>query len=114
MGKVEVSRNAIATMAGRAVTQSYGVVGMASHRLTDGIAEILQQDNYSRGVEVRFRDGQLVIDLYVVLEYGTRISEVARNIMGNVKFAVEKSVGLPVAEVNVNVQDLRVSDGEES
>jgi uncharacterized alkaline shock family protein YloU len=111
LGKVEVSPGAIATIAGRAVTQCYGVVGMASRRLKDGFAEILQQENLSRGVEVRFVDDQIIVDLYVVIEYGTRISEVAKNIMSNVKFAVEKSLGLPVAQVNVNVQGLRVSNG---
>ena len=110
LGKVEVSLDAIATMAGKAALQCYGVVGMSSSRLTDDIAEVLQQENYRRGVKVRSREGSIIIDLYVVVEYGTRISEVARNIMSAVKFAVEKAIGLPVAQVNVNVQGLRISD----
>jgi uncharacterized alkaline shock family protein YloU len=60
-------------------------------------------------VEVVFTGGKVVIDLYVVIEYGTRISEVARNIMSNVKFAVESALGVPVVYVNVNVQGIRVS-----
>jgi len=51
-----------------------------------------------------------VVDLYVVVEYGTWISEVARNIASGVKFAVEKALGQPVAQVNVNVKGLRISD----
>ncbi|MBI2863430.1 MAG: Asp23/Gls24 family envelope stress response protein [Chloroflexi bacterium] len=108
-GKVEVSPEAVATIAGRTAMQSYGVVGMASRRLKDGIAELLQHDSCGKGVEVRLLDGQVFIDLYVVVEYGTKISEVARNIMRNVKFAVEQSLGTPVTRVNVNVQDLRIS-----
>lgn len=109
-GKVEVSLDAIATIAGRAALQCYGVVGMSSRRLKDDIAEVLQQENYRRGVKVRSREGNITIDLYVVVEYGTRICEVARNIMSTVKFTVEKAMGLPVAQVNVNVQGLRISD----
>lgn len=110
LGRIEVSPGAIATLAGRSVSQCYGVVGMASRHLRDGIAELLQQENCNRGVDVRFVDDRIIIDLYVIIEYGTRISEVARNIMSNVKFAVERTLGVPVAEVNVNVQALRISD----
>lgn len=109
LGKIEVSLDVIASLAGRAVAQCYGVVGMAPHRLKDGIAEILRQEDYHRGVQVRRENDAIIIDLFVVVEYGTRISEVARNIMSNVKFAVEKALGIPVAQVNVNVQGLRVS-----
>ena len=55
-------------------------------------------------------DERIVIDLYVVIEYGTRISEVAHNMMESVTFAVERALGLPVAEVNIHVQGLRVSN----
>jgi len=58
---------------------------------------------------VRVADHHISIDLYVVIEYGTRISEVAQNMMHSVKFSVERSLGMPVAEVNVHVQGLRVS-----
>jgi uncharacterized alkaline shock family protein YloU len=50
-----------------------------------------------------------VIDLYVVIEYGTRIATVARNIQSVVKYTVEKALGVPVVAVNVHVQDLRIS-----
>ncbi|MDO8671424.1 MAG: Asp23/Gls24 family envelope stress response protein [Dehalococcoidia bacterium] len=109
LGKVEVSAEAVATIAGRAVIQSYGVVGMASRRFKDGIATLLHHDSCSKGVDVHLNSDQVIIDLFVVVEYGTRISEVAKNIMCNVKFAVEQSLGTPVAQVNVNVQGLRIS-----
>lgn len=112
LGKVEVSPHAIATIAGHAIASCYGVVGMASTTLKDGLAEILQQENYSRGVKVHLVDGQIVIDLYVVIEYGVRISEVAHNIMSGVRYAVERSLGLPVAQVNVHVQGLHISKGD--
>lgn len=105
LGRIEISPEAIASLANHAVLKSYGVVGMASPRLT----RFLNRES-QRGVEVQMIDDTIVIDLYVVVEYGTRISEVAHNIMGNVKYAVEKALGVPVAQVNVHVQGLRVSD----
>jgi len=109
-GKIVISNHAIASIASRTVTEAYGVVGMASRHLRDGLAEVLHRDVRNKGVDVRVSAGKITIELYVVVEYGTRISEVARNIAGNVKFAVERAVGVPVEQVNVNVQGLRVSD----
>ncbi|MBM3187655.1 MAG: Asp23/Gls24 family envelope stress response protein [Chloroflexi bacterium] len=111
LGRVEVSRRAIASLASEAVLGCYGVVGMCAATLRDGIAEVLQVDNSHRGVDVEVVDGRIVIDLYVVVEYGTRISEVAQNVMESVKFRVERDLGMPVSEVNVHVQGLRVSNG---
>ena len=108
-GKIEVSTRAIATVAGRAVAQCYGVVGIAARHPRFATVETLAPEQYGRGVEVRFVDDHVTIDLYVVLEHGLRISEIAHNIMSNVKFAVERTLGLPVVRINVNVQALRVS-----
>ena len=110
LGKIEVSPKAVASIASEAVLSCYGVVGMSAATLRDGIAEILQVDNYHRGVEVKVVGNDIAIDLYVVIEYGTRISEVANNVMESVKFAVESALGMGVAEVDVHVQGLRISN----
>ena len=108
-GKIEISPAAIATIAAHAVSRTYGVVGMASKNVVDGIANALTRDPH-KGIEVRF-DGQAVrIDLYVIVEYGTRISAVAKSAVHAVRFNVEDTTGLPVTEVNVFVQGLRVSN----
>jgi uncharacterized alkaline shock family protein YloU len=107
-GSVGLSANAIAAIAGRAAVECYGVVGMASRRPIDGIARVLNLSNVSRGVEAKVADGAITIDLYVIIEYGTKISEVASNLQRQVKFAVEKASGMPVVAVNVHVQDLHV------
>jgi uncharacterized alkaline shock family protein YloU len=109
LGKIEVSPTAIASLASRAVLESYGVVGVSSRSLGSGLAELVRRDSHRRGIEVRLEENKIIIDLYVIIEYGTRISAVAHNIMSNIKFNVEKSLGLPVAEVNVHVRGLRVS-----
>jgi uncharacterized alkaline shock family protein YloU len=111
LGKIEVSPLAVASLASEAVLGCYGVVGMApAGTLRDGLVEILQRDATHRGVEVHLRDSGIVVDLYVVIEYGTRVSEVAHNIMDAVRFRLERALGMAISEVNVHVQDLRVSN----
>ncbi len=110
LGRIEVSQRAIASIAADAALRSYGVVGMASARLRDGLAELLRREQLERGVVVHLKDGNVSIDLYVVIEYGTRVSEVGRNIAQTVRFSVERAIGAPVSRVTVNVQGLRVSD----
>lgn len=111
LGKIDISPDAIAAIASAAVLECYGVVGMASKHILDGLAELLQRDRARRGVEVSMVDGRIIVDLYVIVEYGTRISEVAYGVMNRVKFSLEQALGVPIAEVNVHVQGLRVSDG---
>ena len=107
-GTIEISRRAIATIAYQTAQQSYGVVGMAAKNLVDGLAQMMLKDP-TKGVEVKFINRQINIDLYIIIEYGTRISSVASSVSNSVRFNVEKAIGLPVNEVNVHVQGLRVS-----
>ncbi len=111
LGKIVISSTAIATLAAQAVLRSYGVVGMAPRNLADEITTVLG-DAAHRGVDVHMDGDVIRIDLYVVIEYGTRISSVARSIMNVVKYTVERALGVPVAEINVHVQDLRVSNSD--
>ena len=109
LGRIKVSPTAIASLASQAVLECYGVVGMATKDLASGIVHILHPSGHRKGVAVNIDDSRIEIDLYVVIEYGTRIAVVARNIQSVVKYAVEKSLGVQVAAINVRVQDLRVS-----
>ena len=111
-GRIEISPQAIATVAGEAVLRCYGVVGMANKNLIDGIADLLAPDRWGRGVDVRVRDGKVSVDLYVIVQYGTRISEVAHGVMHGVQYALEQALGVPVTEVNVHVQGLRMPNGD--
>ncbi|GHO43637.1 Asp23/Gls24 family envelope stress response protein [Ktedonospora formicarum] len=105
-GKIEVLPNAIHTIVVQATTGCYGVLGLASPRLHYGQATLLEAGQANQGVRVSVINDQLIVDVYIVLEYGLRISEIAHNIMSSVKFSLEKTLGLPVAQVNVNVQGL--------
>ena len=110
LGRIEISPNAIASLAGQAVLECYGVVGMANKNLRDGIVDSLARVNFRRGIDVKVSEHQIYIELYVVIQAGTRISEVALGIMNRVKFSVEKALGLPVAQVNVHVQGLHLDE----
>lgn len=108
-GEVEVSDEVIATVAGVAALDCYGLVGMASRsQLKDGIAELLGRENWSRGIEVRTADDETEIDMHIIVSYGTKISEVAHNVQSKVKYTLNQMVGLQVTRVNIFVQGVRL------
>jgi uncharacterized alkaline shock family protein YloU len=108
LGRITISPKAIATIASHAALRSYGVVGMASKNIVDGIAHVLARDP-RHGVDVKAFEDQIVIDLFVIIEHGTRISSVAASVANSVHYQVERAIGTSVAAVNVHVQDLRIS-----
>lgn len=111
-GIIEISPNAIASLVTHTVTQTYGVVGMTTSNLASDIAATITRDPH-RGVDVRIENNEIDIELYVVLEYGTRIASVATSIINAVRYIVEKHCGMPVKKVGVHVHDLRISKHDE-
>ena len=109
IGSIHVSPRAIATIAYHAARQSYGVVGLAHKNLITGLTNTLVKDP-THGIEVRYDGENINIDLYIVIEYGTRIKSVANSVANTVRFHVEKAVGMPINQVNVHVNGLRISD----
>src|SRR5256885_4853443 len=79
-GRVEVFPSAVAAIAGHSALGCYGIAGMSARGLRDGFAELLHRESVDRGVEVSEGEGGLVIDIYVVIQYGIRITEVAHNL----------------------------------
>ena len=107
-GRISYANDVIATIAGLAAMEIAGLVGM-SGGVTSGIAELLGLKNLTKGVKVEVGNEETAVDLFVVIEYGTRIVEVAKNVQQNVKRAIETMTGLRVVEVNVNVQGVNIS-----
>ncbi|MEW6307809.1 MAG: Asp23/Gls24 family envelope stress response protein [Bacillota bacterium] len=110
LGTVSIGDEVLATLAGVAATECYGIVGMASRRVKDGIAELLGRENLSKGVEVAFDQERVSIKLHIVVGYGTRISEVARNVCDQVKYVVEQATGLVVDRIDIFVQGVKVGE----
>ena len=109
IGSIHVSPRAVATIAYQAALESYGVVGLASKNIFNGLTNAIVKDP-THGVEVHYDGERIIIDVYIMIEYGTRIKSVANSVSNTVRFHVEKALGLPVSQVNVHVQGLRVSD----
>lgn len=108
-GMIEVTNDVIATVVGGATTENFGVVGMASkNQIRDNINEILRKENYAKGVVVRQEENGVAIDVYIVVGYGTKISEVSRNVQDSVKYSLETMLGISANSVNVYVQGVRV------
>lgn len=102
-GTVKISEEVVAIIAGIAATDVPGVAGM-SGGIAGGIAEILGRKNLSKGVKVEVGEKEAAIDLYIIVEFGARIPEVAWDIQDKVKNAVQSMTGLNVIEVNIHVQ----------
>jgi uncharacterized alkaline shock family protein YloU len=108
-GRIVISTRAIATIASQACLRSYGIVGMASRNLVDGLSHLIARDP-RHGVDVRTEHATISIDLFLIVEYGTRISSVADSVAHTVRYQIERALGTPIAAVNVHIQDLRISD----
>lgn len=106
-GDLKISNEVVAIIAGIAATEVTGVAGM-SGGIAGGIAEILGRKNLSKGVKVEVGEKETAIDLYVIIEYGYRIPEVAWNIQEKVKKEVEAMSGLKVVEVNIHIQGVDI------
>lgn len=109
LGGIHVSPQAVATIAYRAVLESYGVVGLAPMNLADGIVKSITREP-SKGVLVQYNGEDIDIEVHIIVEFGTRINSVAESVKNTVRFHVEKALGLKVNSVSVHVAGLRVSN----
>lgn len=109
LGKIYISHHAIASVTSEAALSSYGVVGLAAKNLAESISQVLIKDP-NRGVDVVLNNNEIFLDVYIVVEYGTRIKSVAVSVAENIKYKVEKATGLLVNAVNIHVRGLRISN----
>ena len=107
--KFELSDDVIATVVGGSATEIFGVVGMASKSaIRDNFQALLGKENYAKGVVVKSTDAGITVDVYTVMSYGVKISEVSKNIQERVKFNLENQLGIKTEAVNVYVQNIKV------
>ena len=107
-GYIHYAEEVIANIVGVSTMECYGVVGMASKHATDGFWELIKGENLSKGVKIHSKDEELNIELYIIVEYGTKISVIANNIIQKIRYNVENYTGLKVTSITVNVQGVRV------
>ncbi|MBN2908739.1 Asp23/Gls24 family envelope stress response protein [Polycladomyces sp. WAk] len=111
-GTVRIADDVVAVIAGLAATKTKGIASM-SGGITEGLAKRVSGKNVTRGVSVEVGQVETAIDLRVIVEYGVKINEVARELQQNVKEAVETMTGLRVVEVNVKVEGVDVKEKED-
>ena len=106
---IEISNDVIAVIAGVAVSEVQGVASMAGG-FAGGISEVLSgKKNLAKGIKVDKEENKVKIDVNIIVEYGTRIPDVAFEIQNRVKTSVENMTGLKVEEVNVHVQGVNTN-----
>ena len=109
LGQIAIENEVIARLAGFAAMECYGVVGMAAKSIRDGVVNLLKIESLSKGVRLETHsNGDLIINLHIIAEYGTNITAIANTLIDNVRYKVEETVGLRVLEVNIYIEGIRV------
>jgi uncharacterized alkaline shock family protein YloU len=107
-GKLHVANDVLADMVGHAALECYGVVGMVAPNPADSFAQILAPSRLRKGIVLETSETGVRVDLYVVIEYGTNINAVSRNLVDAVSFVLKEQARVPVDNIEVHVQDVRV------
>ena len=111
LGSINIETEAIATLAGGAISECYGVVGMASRKFfRDGIAELLRNENFAKGVVVKKTEKGWDLDLYLIVSYGVKVSEVVSEAQKKVAYVLKKDLDLTFNNINIFVQGIKVVD----
>jgi uncharacterized alkaline shock family protein YloU len=110
IGEIMIDTEVIAKYAGSAAVECFGIVGMATISVKDGLVRLLKKDSLSHGVNVIIEDNNLTIDLHIIVAYGVSISAVTDNLIGNVIYKVEEFTGMTVEKINIFVEGVRVLD----
>ena len=106
-GTFTIANEVIAQIVGLTVLECYGVVGMAASSLTQGVYRLLSRERVDQGVTVHHEPAGLVIELYIVVEYGLNLAEVAGNVRSRVQYQVEKLTQMPVDSIQIYIQGVK-------
>ena len=98
-GQVKISDDVVIIIAGIAASQVKGV-NTARTGVTDGITNLFSKNNYSKGIKVEVTEETVVLDIFINVEYGYKINEVAREVQLAIKKEIETMTDLQVAAVN--------------
>lgn len=108
LGKITVDSEVIAMIAGLSTVSCVGVVGMTAKTAKDGLIELLGRESLTKGVIVVTQDNKITIKLFIIVEYGTTIRAVGKNITDTISYNVEKLTGLTVDDIMIKVEGVRV------
>lgn len=106
IGSVYVANSVIAEIAGAVTADCYGVVGMASRNVKDGIVSLVKSD-IARGVGVVVQDSGIAVEIHIIVRYGVNINTICKSIVNRVRYALETGVGIKVSRIDVKVEGVR-------
>ena len=110
LGSILIDTDVIATYAGSVAVECFGIVGMATVSMKDGLVRLLKKDSLKNGIQVTVEDNKISLDFHVIVAYGVSISAVADNLINNVKYKVEEFTGMEIHEINIYVEGVRPID----
>lgn len=113
LGTIKIASDVVAVIAGLAATDVVGVAGMTGG-ITSGITELLGRRNLTKGVKVEVGEKECACDLYIVVKFGVKISDVSKEVQEKVKESIENMTGLKVVEVNVHVTGVLIEEKEKT
>lgn len=111
LGKIEIAPEVIEVIAHMASAEVPGVAGLSSG-IVSGFVERLGRKN-SHGVRVEIKEREATIDLYIIVEYGQQIPDVAYKVQENVRESIQNMTGLAVTQVNVHIVDVLLKQEKE-
>lgn len=107
MGKIIVSKNALAKLAALSTMECYGVVGLVPVSFTGRVLSLLGMPDLTKGIEVKISGNRVAFDVHVVLESGVKVSEVAKTIISQVQYKIKQLTGIKDIDVNVIIAGVR-------
>lgn len=107
---VSIDTEVIAQYAGSVAVECFGIVGMASVNVKDGLVKLLKKEYITHGINVSVSDEKLILDFHVIVAYGVSIMTVSENLISSVKYKVEEFTGLSIEKINVYVEGVQVID----
>lgn len=110
LGSILIDTDVIATYAGSVAVECFGIVGMATVNMKDGLVKLLKRDSLKKGINVTVEDNRISLDFHVIVAYGVSISAVADNLLSNVKYKVEEFTGMKLERINIYVEGVRAID----
>ena len=108
LGAIVIDSNVIATYAGSVAVECFGIVGMASVSMKDGLVKLLGRENLGHGITVRLNENRIELDFLVIVSYGVSISAVAENLISSVQYKLEAFTGMEIEKITIYVEGVRV------
>ena len=110
LGDIKIDKDVLAQYAGAIAMECFGIVGMASVNVKDGLVQLLKKDSMTRGIAVSVKNHKLNLDFHVIISYGVNIAAVSDVLVETVKYKLEQFTGMQVDKINVYIEGVKVID----